>query len=117
MTTPNTTMDTIQEVVTTTKLTTTTENAIDGGGGDGGTPEIDEQPLKVPAIVTDNDTTKSSQDSSFAVTEYNCSSLVGEGELDGGNVDAIREEVSGVDFLTTYYLINNRKPLILLFLK
>lgn len=92
MTTPNTTMDTIQEVVTTTKLTTTTENAIDGGGGDGGTPEIDEQPLKVPAIVTDNDTTKSSQDSSFAVTEYNCSSLVGEGELDGGNADANREE-------------------------
>lgn len=95
-------MDTIQEVVTTTKLTTTTENAIDGGGGgDGGTPEIDQQPLKVPAIVTDNDTTKSSQDSSFAVTEYNCSSLVGEGELDGGNADANREEVSGVDFLTS----------------
>ncbi|EAT48203.1 AAEL000747-PA [Aedes aegypti] len=68
-------MDTIQEV--------TTKQTTDAGDG---AEEVDQ--LKVPAIATDNDTTKSSQDSSFTVTEYNCSSLVGDGDNAGSETVA-----------------------------
>lgn len=61
-------MDTIQEVVASKPITS----------GPIPSEVVCEMGLNLSVPAAGNDTTKSSQDSSFAVTDYNCSSLVGD---------------------------------------